>query len=58
MKQDQQLPPPPLPPKIKLNQDIPPPLPPKIQMFLNQEPQLDSHTYFEQSKEKKKDKRM
>ncbi|KAG2203273.1 hypothetical protein INT47_000193, partial [Mucor saturninus] len=51
-KQEQQLPPPPLPPKIKLNHDIPPPLPPKIREYSNQEPHLDTQTFFEPSKNK------
>jgi hypothetical protein len=45
-KQDQKVPPPPLPPKIKINQHKrndppPPPLPPKIQLFLNREEEKD-----------------
>lgn len=43
-KQDQKLPPPPLPPKIRLT-DIPPPLPPKIQVFLNQADKDDRSFY-------------
>lgn len=35
-KQEQQVPPPPIPPKIKIEKEKPPPLPPKIQLFLNQ----------------------
>lgn len=34
--QERQIPPPPLPPKIKIEKEKPPPLPPKIQLFLNQ----------------------
>lgn len=57
-KQDQQLPAPPLPPKIKLikkNNDLPPPLPPKIQLFLNKEEQQDislddNNSFFGSSK--------
>lgn len=33
------VPPPPIPPKIKLDKDTPPPLPPKIQLFINKEHQ-------------------
>ncbi|KAL9553485.1 hypothetical protein MBANPS3_003279 [Mucor bainieri] len=33
------VPPPPIPPKIKLDKDTPPPLPPKIQLFISKEHQ-------------------
>ncbi|KAK4511924.1 uncharacterized protein ATC70_003923 [Mucor velutinosus] len=33
------VPPPPIPPKIKLDKDTPPPLPPKLQLFINKEHQ-------------------
>jgi len=36
------VPPPPIPPKIKLEKDTPPPLPPKLQLFINKEQQEEA----------------